>query len=112
MAATAAQRLGRRPASAHLDPTRLHGAGRSTSAEEPEAQVVHITQGSSRDPRPDRNHVLLELSSAHPAGRPVLMKPLRGQSRDAHACGHVIRPPSEPWRTTSAATSLVADSAL
>jgi transposase len=112
LAATAAKRLGLRPAYAHLDTTSFHVDGRYNSAEEPEEQVVHITKGYSRDHRPDLNQVMLELLIAHQAGIPVLMQPLSGNSSDAQELGHVIRTPIEQLRTTYAATYLVADSAL
>lgn len=112
IAATAAQRLGRRPAYAHLDTTSFHVDGRYNSAEEPDDQVVHITQGYSRDHRPDLNQVMLELIIAHQAGIPVLMKPLSGNSSDAQEFGHVIRTHIEQLRTTYAAPYVVADSAL
>ena len=111
-AATAAKRLGLRPAYAHLDTTSFHVDGRYNSAEEPEEQVVHITKGYSRDHRPDLNQVMLELIIEHQAGIPVLMKPLSGNSSDAQEFGHVIRTHIEQLRTTYAATYLVADSAL
>jgi transposase len=112
IAATAAQRLGLRPAYAHLDTTSFHVDGRYNSAEEPEEQVVHITKGYSRDHRPDLNQVMLELIIEHQAGIPVLMKPLSGNSSDAQEFGHVIRTHIEQLRTTYAAPYLVADSAL
>ena len=112
IAATAAKRLGLRPAYAHLDTTSFHVDGRYNSAEEPEEQVVHITKGYSRDHRPDLNQVMLELIIEHQAGIPVLMKPLSGNSSDAQEFGHVIRTHIEQLRTTYAATYLVADSAL
>lgn len=112
IAATAAKRLGLRPAYAHLDTTSFHVDGRYNSAEEPEEQVVHITKGYSRDHRPDLNQVMLELIIEHQAGIPVLRKPLSGNSSDAQEFGHVIRTHIEQLRTTYAATYLVADSAL
>jgi hypothetical protein len=41
-AATAAQRLGLAPTFAHLDSTSFHVDGHSHSAEEPDAQMIHI----------------------------------------------------------------------
>jgi hypothetical protein len=55
MAATAAERLGLAPRIAHLERTSVHIDGRDNSDEELEEQVVHITQGYSRDHRPDLN---------------------------------------------------------
>src|SRR5947209_14119570 len=61
IAATAAKRLGLAPRFAHLDRTSFHVAGRSNSDATPDAQGVHITQGYSRDHRPDLHQVMLEL---------------------------------------------------
>lgn len=58
IAATAAEHLGLAPRFGHLDSTSFHVDGRYNSAEEPEAQVVHITRGYSRDHRPDLNQVV------------------------------------------------------
>ena len=53
IAATAAKRLELCPTSAHLDTTSFHVDGRYNSDDEPAEHVVHITQGSRRDHRPD-----------------------------------------------------------
>jgi transposase len=112
IAATAAQRLGLAPRFAHLDSTSFHVDGRYNSDEEPEAQVIHVTRGYSRDHRPDLNQVMLELIVEHQAGIPVLMKPLSGNRSDAQEFGHVVRTHIAQLQTTYGLTYLVADSAL
>jgi transposase len=112
MAATAATRLGLTRRCSHLETTSLHVDGRSNSAQPPAAQVVHITQGSRRDHRPDLNQVMLEWVVEHHAGLPVLMQPLRGHRHDGKACGQVIRDHMAQRHTTPTPTYLVADSAL
>jgi transposase len=112
IAATAARRLGLTPTFTHLDMTSFHLDGRYNSAEAPDDQVVHITHGYSRDHRPDLNQVMLELMVEHQAGIPVLMKPLSGNSSDAHEFGQVIQDHMAHLHTTYGATYLVADSAL
>jgi transposase len=57
----------------HLDTTRLHVDGRYNSAQPPDDQGVPITQGYSRDHRPDLTQVMLALVVEHQAGIPVLM---------------------------------------
>src|ERR671915_501670 len=104
--------LGACPNYAHLDTTSFHVDGRYNSGGEPDEKVVHITQGYSRDHRPDLNQVMLELIVEHQAGIPVLMKPLSGNSSDAQEFGHVIRAHVEQLQTTYGTTYLVADSAL
>jgi Domain of unknown function (DUF4277) len=64
MAATAAARLGLAPRFGQLDRTRVHVDGRDHSDDEPAAQGVPSTRGDSRAHRPDRHHVLVELTVA------------------------------------------------
>jgi transposase len=112
MAVSAAKRLGLCPTDTPLDTTRFPVDGRDNRDEEPEGQVVHITKGSRRDHRPDRNQVMVELLVEHQAGIPILMPPLSGNRSDPQTFGHVIRAHLEPLHTTSGAPSLVADRAL
>ena len=112
IAATAATRLGLTPTFTHLDSTSFHVDGRYNSAAPPDEQVVHITQGYSRDHRPDLNQVMLELVVEHQAGIPVLMKPLSGNSNDGKAFGQVVSDHIAQLQTTYSPTYLVADSAL
>jgi transposase len=112
IAATAATRLGLTRTFSHLDTTSLHVDGRYNSAQPPDEQVVHITQGYSRDHRPDLNQVMLELVVEHQAGIPVLMQPLSGNSHDGKAFGQVIRDHIAQLHPTANPTYLVADSAL
>jgi transposase len=112
LAATAAERLGLAPRLTHLDRTSVHVDGRYNSDDEPSERVVHITKGYSRDHRPDRNHVMLELIVAHQAGIPVLMTPLSGKSSDGKAVGSIVHEHMAPLQTTYGTTYLVADSAL
>jgi transposase len=112
IAATAAQRLGLTPTFTHLDRTSFHVDGRYNSDEEPGEHVIHSTRGDSRDQRPDLNQVMLDLIVEHQAGIPVLMKPLHGNSSDAHDFGQIITAPMAQLQTTYGTTFLVADSAL
>lgn len=112
IAVTAAQRLGLTPRFAHLDSTSFHVDGRYNSAEEPDAQVIHITRGYSRDHRPDLNQVMLDLIVEQQAGIPLLMKPLSGHTSDASDFGHVVTAHLAQLHTTYGTTYLVADSAL
>jgi transposase len=112
IAATAAQRLGLAPTFAHLDSTSFHVDGRYNSAEEPDAEVIHITRGYSRDHRPDLNQVMLDLIVEHQAGIPLLMKPLSGNSSDVQDFGQVVTEHIKQLQTTHGTTYLVADSAL
>lgn len=112
IAATAAKRLGLAPTFTHLDSTSFHVDGRYNSDKEPSEQVIHVTQGYSRDHRPDLNHVMLELMVEHQAGIPVLMKPLSGNSSDATDFGQVVRDHLAQLHITYGTTYVVADCAL
>src|SRR2546426_1051948 len=100
IAATAAPRLGLTPTFAHLDRTSFHVAGRSNSTEEPEAEGMHITRGSSRDHRPDLNHVMLTLIVEHQAGMPLLLHPLSGHSSDGQTLGQIVTKHIKQLQTT------------
>jgi transposase len=112
IAATAATRLGLTPTFSHLDTTSFHVDGRYNSDQAPDAEVVPITHGYSRDHRPDLNQVMLELVVEHQAGIPVLMQPLSGNSHDGKAFGQVVSDHIAQLRTTCPSAYLVADSAL
>ena len=112
IAVTAAQRLGLTPTFAHLDSTSFHVDGRYNSAEEPDAHVIHITRGYSRDHRPDLNQVMLDLIVEHQAGIPLLMKPLSGNTSDASDFGQVVSQHLQQLHLAYGTTYLVADSAL
>jgi transposase len=112
IAAHAAERLALAPRFAHLDSTSFHVDGRYNSDDDPEAQVIHITRGYSRDHRPDLNQVMLDLIVEHQAGIPILMQPLSGNSSDAKDFSEVVRRHVSQLQTTYGMTYLVADSAL
>jgi transposase len=112
IATTAAQRLSFTPTFAHLDRASFHVDGRYNSAEEPDAHVIHITRGYSRDHRPDLNQVMLDLIVEHQAGIPLLMQPLSGNTSDAIDFRHVVTEHISPLHTTYGTAYLVADSAL
>jgi transposase len=111
IAATAATRLGLTPKFRHRDTTSVHVDGRENSAEAPDEQIVHITQGDSRAHRPDLKQVLLELVVEHQAGMPVLRQPLSGNRSESKAFGQVVSDHMAQLHTPFSSTSLVADRA-
>jgi hypothetical protein len=112
LAAPAATRLGLPSPCRHLDTTSGHVDGRENSAEAPDEQIVHSTQGEGREHRPDLNPGRLELVVEHQAGLPVLLKPLRGKRSESTACGQVVSDHLAQLHTTFHSTYLVADRAL
>jgi transposase len=111
-ATTAATRLGLAPRVAHLDSTSVYVDGRYNSEEEPDAEVLHLTRGDSRDHRPDRHQVMLELMVEPQAGLPLLRQPLSGHSRDVQEFGQGMKEHLAQVQTTDGRTSLVADRAV
>jgi len=71
LAAQAVKRLGLSCKVGHIDTSSFHVDGIYNSVQEdvPEG-VIHITQGYSRDHRPDLNQVILQLISEHQSGIP------------------------------------------
>ena len=69
LAAQAVKRLGLSCKVGHIDTSSFHVDGVYNSGQEdvPEG-VIHITQGYSRDHRPDLNQVILQLICEHQAG--------------------------------------------
>ena len=112
IAAGAAHRLGLTPTYGHLDSTSFHVDGRYNGEEPPPEGVVRLTQGYSRDHRPDLNQVMLELIVEHQAGIPLLMKPLSGNSSDTQEFGQIIQAHIAQLHSTYGTTYVVTDSAL
>jgi transposase len=112
IAAEAAKRLGVPCRFAHLDTTSFHVDGRYNRAAEPDAAIIHITPGYSRDHRPDLNQVMLELIVEHQASIPGLMKPLSGNTNDSREFGQVVMAHVQQLRAAHRVTYLGADSAL
>jgi len=83
LAAPSVKRLGLSCAVGHLDRTSVHvdGVYNSSQDDVPEG-VVQLTQGYSRDHRPDLNQVILQLISEHQAGIPLWMETLSGNRND------------------------------
>jgi transposase len=112
IATEACARLGLASPYVHLDTTSFHVDGRDNSAAPPEDTVIHITQGYSRDHRPDLNQVMLEFIVEHQAGLPLWMKPLSGNSSDSVEFGRVVDEHLAQLCRDDLPRYVVADSAL
>ncbi|MEI6065335.1 MAG: IS1634 family transposase [Pseudanabaena sp. ELA748] len=108
----AVNRLGLGCRFVHMDSTSFHTDGQYNSKEEPDEGVIHITQGYSRDHRPDLNQVVLQLICERQAGIPLLMQPLSGNNSDKVSFRDMIKTHSQQLRTDFGTEYLVADSAL
>ena len=83
-------KLGLQPKFAHRDSTDFHVDGVYNSREatvkpNEEGHVIRLTQGYSRDHRPDLNQVVLNLIVEHQAGIPLHMAGLDGNTSDKTA---------------------------
>ena len=112
LAALAVKKLGLLTRFGHLDSTSFHTDGRYNSDAEPEAEVVHITKGYSRDHRPDLNQVVLQLINERQAGIPLVMQILNGNNSDQVSFHEMIQGFSEQMQETFELEYMVADSAL
>jgi len=112
VAAQAVKRLGLACRIGHMDSTSFHTDGQYNSNEVPLEGVVHITQGYSRDHRPDLNQVVLQLISENQAGIPLLMAPLNGNSSDQTCFRQTISEHIEQMKVDVGLQYIVADSAL
>ena len=112
VAAQAMTRLGLSNRFAHLDSTSFHTDGVYNSNGHPEEGVIHITQGYSRDHRPDLNQVVLQLICERQAGIPLMMETLSGNNSDKTSFRDMINAHVEQMRNAFHINYLIADSAL
>jgi transposase len=108
LSAQAARRLGLKGRVGHLDSTSFHVDGEYNSAEPPEARLIHITPGYSRDHRPDLNQVVLALMTEHQAGLPLWMKPLSGNGEDKAEFKQAVEAHLDQMRQAAAMDYLIA----
>ncbi len=113
LAAQAASRLGITPKVAHMDTTSFHVDGDYNSDEPPveDGKLIHITQGYSRDHRPDLNQVVLELITENQASLPMMMQPLSGNSSDKATFEQSIHTHISHLQADHELTLVVSDSA-
>ena len=113
LAAQAVKRLGLSCKVGHIDTSSFHVDGVYNSDQEdvPEG-VIHITQGYSRDHRPDLNQVILQLICEHQTGIPLWMDALSGNSSDKESFRQTLNEHLEQLRGGVGLSLIVADSAL
>lgn len=95
----------------HLDSTAIHVDGKYNSQEGSKEGVVHITQGYSKDHRPDLNQVMLEMICENSHGIPLAMRALDGNSSDKVSFEKMVVDHIEALNNTVTGT-VVADSAI
>ena len=74
--------------------------------------MIHITQGYSRDHRPDLNQVVLQLICERQAGIPLLMEPLSGNNSDKESFRDTVKTHIGQLRRDFGLEYVIADSAL
>ena len=105
-------RLGLQPRCGHLDSTSIHADGKYNSDEEEQDDVIKITNGYSRDHRPDLNQLVLQLICEQQAGIPLLMETLSGNKTDKDSFRNTIKGHIGQLKTDFGMEYFVADSAL
>ena len=73
----------------HLDSTSFHVDGEYQS--DIDAQGIRITQGYSRDHRPELNQVILNLITENQAGLPVYMQACSGNTNDSDSFKKLVK---------------------
>ena len=97
---------------AHIDSTSFHVDGKYNSKTGASEGVVHITQGYSRDHRPDLNQLSFQLITEHQAGIPILMEPLDGNSVDKSSFRDTVNTHIDQLTESVGLEYLIGDSAL
>jgi len=98
-AVRAANRLGLQTRYGHLDSTSFHVDGKYNSDQEEQDGVIRITNGYSRDHRPDLNQLVLQLICERQAGIPLLMETLSGNKSDKDSFRETVKAHIEQLKT-------------
>jgi transposase len=97
----------------HLDSTSFHVDGQYKRGQNETGEgVIHITQGYSRDHRPDLNQVVLQLICERQAGIPLLMESLSGNNSDKDSFRDMVTTHIAQLRSNFNIEYLIADSAF
>jgi transposase len=96
--------------SLNLDATSFHLDGEYHR--DIDAQAIHITQGYSRDHRPDLNQVVLNLITENKAGIPLYMKACSGNSQDVQSFKEIVRQHIKSLKAAYKNTYFIGDAAL
>lgn len=108
----AVNRLGLQTRYGHFDSTSFHTDGKYNSDQEEQDGVIRITNGYSRDHRPDLNQLVLQLICERQAGIPLLMETLSGNKSDKDSFRETVKAHIEQLKMDFGMEYIVADSAL
>jgi len=95
----------------HLDSTSLSVHGRYNS-DETEPSTLHITQGYSKDHRPDLAQVTLQLICENLSGIPLHMEVLDGNTNDSKSFRQTIQSFGNQLHSADGLRTIVADSKM
>jgi transposase len=95
----------------HLDSTRFYYDGKANSDEEAPT-AIHITQGYSRDHRPELNQVVINLRCENLSGIPVYMQAQSGNINDVEEFKKIVKSHVSSLKAALQCRYLVADAAL
>ena len=114
LAVHSVQKLGLLCQTGHLDSTSFHADGiyNSQLPIDEDSQLIHITQGYSRDHRPDLNQAVLQWIVERQAGIPLLMEPLSGNHADKTSFRQTLEQHMAQLQQNVGLRAIVADSAL
>ena len=96
--------------SLNLDATSFHVDGEYHR--DIDAQAIHITQGYSRDHRPDLNQVVLNLITENKAGIPLYMKACSGNTQDVQSFKELVKQHMKSLKAAYKNTYFIGDAAL
>lgn len=96
--------------SLNLDATSFHVDG--DYHQDIDGQAIHLTQGYSRDHRPDLNQVVLNLITENKAGIPLYMKACSGNMQDVQGFKENIKEHIKSLKAAYKNTYFIGDAAL
>ncbi len=96
--------------SLNLDATSFHVDGEYH--QDIDAQTIHLTQGYSRDHRPDLNQVVLNLITENKAGIPLYMKACSGNMQDVQGFKEIVKEHIKSLKAAYKNTYFIGDAAL
>jgi transposase len=96
--------------SLNMDTTSFHVDGQYE--QDIDAKHIHITQGYSRDHRPDLNQVVLNLITENQAGIPLYMQACSGNANDTATFKQLVKSHISSLKAAYHNTYLIADAAL
>ena len=96
--------------SLNLDATSFHVDGEYH--QDIDAQTIHLTQGYSRDHRPDLNQVVLNLITENQAGIPLYMKASSGNTQDVKGFKEIVQAHIKSLKAAYKNTYFIGDAAL